>query len=93
MVKKILKRIVFGYKASSDSYVRFLKNKGVSIGKGIEISFPSLVNVRAMLPQRFIFLAFRYSNALPILINIPNNLQINAKRRSIAFQIVVSFYS
>lgn len=40
MVKKILKRIVFGYKASSDSYVRFLKNKGVSIGKGIEISFP-----------------------------------------------------
>jgi len=29
------------------------------------ISLPNFVNTRDMLPQRFIFLALRYSNALP----------------------------
>ena len=40
MVSSLLKRIVFGYKASSDSYVTFLKRKGITIGDSIEISFP-----------------------------------------------------
>lgn len=34
-----LKKILFGYKASSDSYVNFLKKQGVTVGNKIEIFF------------------------------------------------------
>ena len=49
----------------------------------ISISLPSLVNVRAMCPQRFILRALRYSNALPIVFlsyvlfdSVPQNYKI-----------------
>lgn len=40
MIKKFIKKLLFGYRATSDSYVEFLKNKGVKIGDHIEITFP-----------------------------------------------------
>lgn len=33
-LKKIKNRIIFGARATSDEYIKFLKNKGVKIGKG-----------------------------------------------------------
>lgn len=40
MIKKLVKRILYGYRASSESYVNYLKSLGVSIGDSIEIIFP-----------------------------------------------------
>ena len=38
--KRIIKRKILGYKADSDSYIEYLKNLGVKIGKGVEIYRP-----------------------------------------------------
>ena len=40
ILKALIKRVFYGYKASSESYVKFLKKKGVTIGDSIEIAFP-----------------------------------------------------
>ena len=40
MIKKIVRRILFGYKSSSETYVNFLKKKGVKMGKNIKIYCP-----------------------------------------------------
>lgn len=40
ILKALIKRIFYGHKASSESYVNFLKKKGVTIGDSIEIVFP-----------------------------------------------------
>lgn len=39
-IKDFVKRLIYGYKASSESYVSYLKKKGVKVGDFIEISFP-----------------------------------------------------
>lgn len=38
--KRIIKRKILGYKADSDSYIEYLKNLGVKIGKGVKIYRP-----------------------------------------------------
>ena len=40
LIIRLIKKILFGYKASSDSYVNFLKKQGVTVGNKIEIFFP-----------------------------------------------------
>lgn len=40
-VKEIAKRLVYGYKYSSDLYIKHLKNKGVSIGNDVTIYSPT----------------------------------------------------
>ncbi|SHJ28799.1 acyltransferase [Pseudobutyrivibrio xylanivorans] len=40
-LKSIIKKIIFGYKADSESYEKFLKNLGVKIGKNFQIYYPS----------------------------------------------------
>lgn len=40
-VKKFLKNIIYGEKASSEKYVKFLRNKGVSIGKNVRFYAPA----------------------------------------------------
>ena len=44
----------------------FIAGSGPLAFTEMVISFPILVKVLAMLPQRFIFFALRYSNALPM---------------------------
>ena len=39
LIIRLIKKILFGYKASSDSYVNFLKKQGVTVGNKIEIFF------------------------------------------------------
>lgn len=40
-VKKFLKNIIYGEKASSEKYVKFLRNKGVSIGENVRFYAPA----------------------------------------------------
>lgn len=40
MIAKLLGKLVFGYKSTSSSYVKYLKKKGVCVGDSIEIFFP-----------------------------------------------------
>ena len=39
-LKKIIKRKLFGFKSDSESYVNYLKSKGVQVGKGVQIYRP-----------------------------------------------------
>ena len=40
VVKKIIKKIIYSYKNSSDDYIKYLSKKGVILGKNIYIFCP-----------------------------------------------------
>ena len=44
-IKLLIKRIVYGYKADSDSYISYLKRKGYSIGNGCKIYSPMKTSI------------------------------------------------
>lgn len=50
-LKNFVKKMLFGYKASSESYVHFLKRKGVDVGVFIEISFPRITFIDFLNPH------------------------------------------
>lgn len=51
MFKKLLKRIVYGYKATSDSYVAYLKSVGVDCGDNIRIFCPHDTKIDVLNPH------------------------------------------
>ena len=61
MLKKMIKKFVFGYKADSESYISYLKKKGCNIGEGTVIFYP---------------LNTRIDDTRPWLISIGKNVQI-----------------
>ena len=40
MIKKVVKRILFGHLSSSEEYIKYLKKRGVRIGKGTNFIDP-----------------------------------------------------
>lgn len=40
-VKKIYKKLLYGYKSSSESYIKYLKRKGISIGENVSFYEPN----------------------------------------------------
>ena len=51
MIKKIIKRILFGYKSSSETYVNYLRKRGVKIGEKIEIFCPHQTMIEILNPH------------------------------------------
>lgn len=45
MITNILKKLVYGNKASSDDYIKFLKDKGVKIGQGTKFFAPMKTSI------------------------------------------------
>ena len=60
-MKNLIKKIIFGNKASSEEYVKYLRKIGCSIGDGTNIFYP---------------LNTRIDNTRPWLIDIGKNVQI-----------------
>ena len=51
MIKKIVKRILFGYKCSQESYVAYLRQCGVEVGEHIEIFCPKDTIIETLNPH------------------------------------------
>lgn len=51
MIKKFLKRLVYGYKASSESYIKYLRAKGAVIGEGVKIFRPGVTTIDVQNPH------------------------------------------
>lgn len=49
-VKKIVKKIILGYKADSESYIAFLKRRGAEIGENVRIFTPSKTHIDTQEP-------------------------------------------
>lgn len=45
MIKKLIKKIIFGYKANQDTFIRYLREKGVRIGENLYIVNPRNVYI------------------------------------------------
>lgn len=39
-IKEVLKKMIFGYKSSSEEYIKYIKNKGAKIGENCHIFCP-----------------------------------------------------
>lgn len=61
VMKNVMKKMIFGHKADSKTYIKYLREKGCSIGSGTVIFYP---------------LNTRIDDTRPWLINIGNNVQI-----------------
>ena len=61
MLKRIIKRIFFAYKASSIDYLNYLKAKGIKVGDNCHIFCPNRTNIDTLNPH---------------LLNIGNNVKI-----------------
>ena len=44
-IKTLIRKIVYGYKADSDSYISYLKRRGYSIGNGCKIYSPMKTSI------------------------------------------------
>ena len=62
-VKKIIYTLKFGYKADSETYIKYLKKKGVNIGKNVNFYSPHTI---------------RIDITTPYMIKIGNNVHITA---------------
>lgn len=51
MIKRIVKKILFGYKSSQETYVEYLKKKGVKIGENVEIFSPRETVIETLNPH------------------------------------------
>ena len=51
MIKKFLKRIVYGYQASSESYIKHMRNKGATIGENVKIFRPGSTTIDLQNPH------------------------------------------
>lgn len=51
MVKKLIKKFIYGYKNTSESYVKYLKAKGVVVGENIEIFCPHETSIDILNPH------------------------------------------
>ena len=40
MTKQLTKKILYGYRASSTSYITYLKNAGIEVGENVRIFVP-----------------------------------------------------
>lgn len=50
MIKKLVRRLVFGYRASGDDYLNYLRSKGAKIGQRGEIYYPSRTYIDVQFP-------------------------------------------
>lgn len=50
MIKSIIRKILFGVKADSESYIRYLRNIGMSIGEDVTIYAPMKVTIDEQYP-------------------------------------------
>ena len=51
MLKKFIKKILYKYKATSETYVEYLKRKGVKCGDNIKIFFPHDTTIDVLNPH------------------------------------------
>lgn len=51
MIKQMIKRIIYGYRATSETYVEYLKSIGVKCGNGIRIFFPHNTTIDRLNPH------------------------------------------
>lgn len=51
MLKKMIRKIAVGYKASSEDYVQYLKKLGVEIGKNVIIFSPNKTTIDVLNPH------------------------------------------
>ena len=49
-VTKLIRKILFGHRASSDDYINFLKSKGAAIGVGVKIFSPNHTFIDELFP-------------------------------------------
>ena len=61
MLKKIIKKLIYGYRADSDTYINFLRKKGMKIGNDVDVY-----------DMRSVFI----DDTRPFLIEIGNNVAI-----------------
>lgn len=45
MIKMLIKKVIYGYKSSSEAYIKYLKNIGVEIGNNVYIFCPKDTNI------------------------------------------------
>ena len=48
IVKKILRKLIYGKKSTSEEYIKYLRSLGGKIGKGVYIFSPETTNIDAV---------------------------------------------
>lgn len=51
MIKNIINKLIYGYKATSESYIKYLKNNNVKVGENVRIFMPKQTNIDVLNPH------------------------------------------
>ena len=50
-IKSFIGKLIYGYKNSSESYIAYLRQRGVRVGDYVQIFAPHITNIEAMNPH------------------------------------------